>query len=147
MKVAWLNVSGPAALKAQAAERLEVIADTYLSLNAPAQWALPALLDTRYAFQQQLLARVRANLAELDKQLTAQSLCRRLQVEGGWNAVIQVLVTGSDEELALQLLQSAGVYAHPGHFYDFSSNGQFVVSLIVPTENFSKGIKSLLHVR
>lgn len=147
MKVAWLIVNGPTALNSQAAERMEVIADTYLSLNAPAQWALPALLDTRYAFQQQLLARVRANLAELDKQLTAQSPCRRLQVEGGWNAVIQVPITGADEELALQLLQSAGVYAHPGHFYDFATNGHFVVSLIAPTENFSEGIKSLLHVR
>jgi len=147
MKVAWLIVNGPAALKSQAAERLEVIADTYLSLNAPVQWALPVLLETRKAFQQQLLSRVRANLAELDKQLAAQSLCRRLQVEGGWNAVIQVPAAGSDEELALQLLQSAGVYAHPGHFYDFPSNGHFVVSLIVPAQSFSKGIAALLSAR
>lgn len=146
MKVAWLIVSGPTALKSQAAERLEVIADTYLSLNAPVQLALPALLATRQAFQQQLLSRVRANLAELDIQLAAQPLCRRLHVEGGWNAVLHVPVTGSDEELALRLLQSAGVYAHPGHFYDFSSNGYFVVSLIGATESFSKGIKSLLQV-
>lgn len=147
MKVAWLAVSGAAQLKSQAAERLEVIADTYLSLNAPAQLALPALLATRQAFQQQLLSRVHANLAELDQQLAAQPLCRRLHVEGGWNAVLQVPVTGSDEELALRLLQSAGVYAHPGHFYDFASNGSFVVSLIGATESFSKGIKSLLQVR
>lgn len=146
MKVAWLIVSGPTTLRSQAAERLEVIADTYLSLNAPVQLALPPLLNARQAFQQQLLSRVRANLAELDKQLEAQSRCRRLHVEGGWNAVLEVPVTGSDEELALQLLQSAGVYAHPGHFYDFASNGNFVVSLIGPTESFSKGINSLLQV-
>lgn len=147
MKVAWLSVSGPTALRLQAAERLEVIADTYLSLNAPVQLALPALLATRQVFQQQLLSRVCTNLAELDKQLAAQPHFRRLRVEGGWNAVIQVPVTGSDEDLALQLLQSAGVYAHPGHFYDFSSNGHFVVSLIGATESFSNGINLLLQNR
>lgn len=147
MKVAWLIVSGPAELRSHAMERLEVIADTYLSLNAPVQLSLPVLLETRRAFQQQLLSRVRANLAELDKQLAAQSLSRRLDVEGGWNAILQVPVTGSDEELALQLLQSAGVYAHPGHFYDFASNGHFVVSLIGATETFSQGIERLLQVR
>jgi alanine-synthesizing transaminase len=147
MKVAWLILDGPLQIKSQAAERLEVVADTYLSLNAPVQLALPALLATRQAFQQQLLSRVRTNLAELDKQLAAQPHCRRLHVEGGWNAVIQVPVTGLDEDLAMQLLQSAGVYAHPGHFYDFSSNGHFVVSLIGATESFSNGIDLLLQNR
>jgi aspartate/methionine/tyrosine aminotransferase len=147
MKVAWLVLSGPAALKSQVAERLEVIADTYLSPNAPTQWALPEFMSTRHAFQHQLLARVRANLAELDKQLGAQSLCRRLQIEGGWNAVVQVPATGSDEDLALELLRSASVYAHPGHFYDFSSNGHFVVSLIGAAEIVSQGIAALLRIR
>lgn len=147
MKVAWLAISGPPALKSQAAERLEVIADTYLSLNAPMQWALPQLLNTRHNFQTQLLKRVRANLAELGKQLAAQSVCRRLEVEGGWNAVVQVPATASDEDLALELLQAGGVYAHPGHFYDFVSNGYFVVSLIGPTKEFSGGIQALLDGR
>ncbi|HZD32109.1 MAG TPA: pyridoxal phosphate-dependent aminotransferase, partial [Candidatus Angelobacter sp.] len=35
MKVAWIATSGPAALKSEALARLEVIADTYLSMNAP----------------------------------------------------------------------------------------------------------------
>lgn len=147
MKVAWLAIGGPPALKSQAAERLEVIADTYLSLSAPMQWALPQLLNTRHNFQTQLLTRVRANLAQLERQLAAQSLFRRLEVEGGWNAVVQVPATASDEDLALELLQTRGVYAHPGHFYDFASNGYVVVSLIGPTENFSDGIKALLHGR
>lgn len=144
MKVAWLAISGPPALKSQAAERLEVIADTYLSLNAPMQWALPELLNTRHNFQTQLLKRVRTNVAELDRQLAAQSLCRRLEVEGGWNAIVQVPATASDEDLVLELLQTKGAYAHPGHFYDFASNGYVVVSLIGPAENFSDGIKALL---
>lgn len=144
MKAAWALVSGPEVLRAQATARLEVVADTFLSMNAPIQWALPSLLKTRHGFQKQLMARVRANLAELDKQLLAQKACRRLEVEGGWNAVVQVPAAHSDEDLALELLNARGVYAHPGHFYDFVSDGYLVVSLIVPERTFAEGIAHLL---
>lgn len=146
MKAAWLIVSGAESSTSQATERLEVIADTYLSMNAPVQLALPGLLKTRYEFQKQLLARLRANLCELDKQLATQKLCRRLELGGGWNAVLQVPATGSDEELALEMLNSAGVLAHPGHFYDFSSAGYLVVSLITPEKTFAEGIERLLSI-
>ena len=79
MKVAWIVTSGPAADVEAAQERLEVIADTYLSMNAPIQWATPALLDQRKTMQPQLLDRVRGNLAELDRQLAAQKSCQRLK--------------------------------------------------------------------
>ena len=69
MKLAWLAVSGPTEAKREALARLEVIADTYLSLSAPIQLAAGSLLSQRHAFQQQLMARVRKNLAELDGQL------------------------------------------------------------------------------
>lgn len=144
MKVAWLAVSGPVPLKAAAMARLEVIADAYLSLNAPMQHALPELLEQRHGFQKQLLGRVRANLAELDRQLAAQKNCARLEVEGGWNAVIRVPATRSDEELAIELLERKDVYAHPGHFFDFPRDGYLVVSLITPERQFSEGIGRLL---
>ncbi|MGB7469987.1 MAG: pyridoxal phosphate-dependent aminotransferase, partial [Candidatus Acidiferrum sp.] len=144
MKAAWLIASGPEARKSEALARLEVIADTYLSMNAPVQHALPVLLRQRDAFQRQVLARVRENLAELDKQLAAQKLCTRLEVEGGWNVVIRVRATRSDEELVLDLLAKKGVYVHPGHFYDFPSEGTVVVSLIAPRREFAEGIGRLL---
>jgi alanine-synthesizing transaminase len=144
MKAAWLIASGPKAPQSEALARLEVIADTYLSMNAPIQLALPILLRQRDGFQKQVLARVRENLAELDKQLAAQKLCTRLEVEGGWNAVIRVPATRSDEELVLDLLAKNGVYVHPGHFYDFPSAGTLVVSLIAPRRVFTEGIARLL---
>jgi aspartate/methionine/tyrosine aminotransferase len=144
MKAAWLMVSGPEAWKTEALARLEVIADTYLSMSAPIQLAIPALLDRRHAFQKQVIARVNENLTELDKQLAGQKSCSRLEVEGGWNAVIRVPATRSDEELALELLVTRGVYVHPGHFYDFRSEGYLVVSLISPQGNFSQGLRHLL---
>jgi alanine-synthesizing transaminase len=144
MKAAWLVVSGPEPFRSQALERLEVIADTYLSMNAPIQWALPALLGLRQQFQMQVMGRVRHNLAELDRQLAGQKVCSRLAVEGGWNAVIRVPATRSDEEFTLELLAAKGVYVHPGHFYDFPSKGFVVVSLILRERDLSKGLVELL---
>ena len=140
MKAAWMAVSGPQNLKKETLGRLEVIADTYLSVNAPVQLAMPALFEQRHSFQEQLLSRVRANLEELDGLLARQNACSRLALEGGWYAVLRVPATRSDEELALELLGCQSVYVHPGHFYDFPGAGILVVSLITPETVFSEGI-------
>jgi alanine-synthesizing transaminase len=145
MKVAWIAVSGPEALKAEASRRLEVIADTYLSMNAPVQWAIPVMLDERHGIHRQLMCRIRENLAELDSQLAAQKVCRRLQVEGGWYAVLRVPVTGSDEDLAIRLLRETGVLVQPGHFYDFPAEGHLVLSLITQSQTFQKGIQRMVQ--
>jgi len=144
MKAAWLITSGPERLKSQALARLEIIADTYLSMSAPVQWAMPAFLEQSQSFQTQLLSRVRKNLAELDRQLATQKSCARLVVEGGWYAVLRVPATRSDEELAIDLLSQKNVYVHPGHFYDFPFEGFLIVSLITREEEFTEGINLLL---
>jgi alanine-synthesizing transaminase len=146
MKVAWLVTGGPEELKAQALDRLEVIADTYLSMNAPIQHAIPEFLERRPEFQQQLVSRAKGNLAELDRLLSAQKACSRLALEGGWCAVLRVPATLTDEEVTLDLLEKKGVYVHPGHFYDFPSDGYLIVSLIVPRREFPEGIKRLLSI-
>jgi len=146
MKAAWLITSGPEELKAQALARLEVIADTFLSMNAPVQLAMPVFLELRHGFQMQAMARVRKNLAELDQQLLAQSSCSRLEMEGGWYAILRVPVIRSDEDLAIDLLSAHGVYVHPGHFYDFPADGYLIVSLITPDQDFKEGIKRVLSM-
>ena len=127
-----------------AQSRLEVIADTYLSMNAPIQWATAVLLDQRKEIQRQLLDRVRANLAELDRQLATQKSCQRLHIEGGWNAILRVPVTQTDEELAIELVREERVLVHPGHFYDFAGEGYLVLSLIAGRQ-FGEGIRALLR--
>lgn len=144
MKVAWVVTSGPREEVAAAMGRLEVIADTYLSMNAPMQWAVPVLLEQRKSIQRQLLERVKGNLAELDRQLAEQKSCQRLSVQGGWYAVLRVPVTRSDEELAIELVREKSVLVHPGHFYDFPSDGYLVLSLITPEEEFRDGIGRVL---
>lgn len=146
MKFAWLAVSGPEADRRETMARLEMIADTYLSLNAPIQLAAPVLLGQRIAFQQQLTARVRQNLAELDSQLEKSRHVNRLAVEGGWYAVLRIPATRPDEELAIELLQTHDVYLHPGHFYDFPGDGYLIVSLITPTQDFTEGLRRVLSL-
>ena len=145
MKFAWMVISGPEDVTGEALARLEVIADTYLSMNAPVQLAAPIFLEMRHGFQQQVMERVRKNLAELDRQLAGQKACSRLEVEGGWYAVLRVPATRSDEDLALELLEKSDVYVHPGHFYDFHQDGYLVVSLITPEKDFAEGMAILLQ--
>lgn len=146
MKVAWLITSGPEEVKAQALDRLEVIADTYLSVNAPIQHAIPEFLAQRHEFQRQLMSRVKGNLAELDQQLSGQKVSTPFNIEGGWYAVLRVPATRSDEELALDLLANKEVYVHPGHFYDFPTDGYLIASLIAPERQFAEGIKRLVSI-
>jgi len=146
MKVAWVAVTGPRAQKGEALARLEVIADTYLSMNAPLQLATPVLLEQRRGLQPLLLDRVRTNLRELDRQLSHQKTCERLRVDGGWYVVLRVPALQSDEDLAIDLLRKVAVLVHPGHFYDFPQDGCLVLSLITPADQFRDGVSRILPV-
>jgi alanine-synthesizing transaminase len=146
MKLAWVATCGPKELVVEAGARLEIIADTYLSMNAPVQLAAPVLLDQRKQIQPILRDRLRVNLAELDNQLASRPSCVRLLVEGGWYVVLRVPAIESDEDLAIRLLREARVSVHPGHFYDFQSEGHLVLSLITEPANFREGVGRLLNV-
>ena len=141
MKAAWIVATGPA--KAPAMERLEVIADTFLSMNAPVQCALPQWLEGRAAIQEQIRERVAANLAELDRQLDRLPMVRRLEVEGGWYAVLRIPALRPDEHTALALLE-LGVWVHPGYFFGMAESGWLVVSLLGPEGEFSTGVTGLV---
>jgi len=146
MKLAWIVTSGPGEAVSAAQARLEVIADTYLSMNAPVQLAASVFLEQRHSIQALLLDRVRANVSELDRGLARQKACRRLDVEGGWYAILRVPVTQSDEELAIEILRKLSVLVHPGHFYDFPNDGYLIVSLVTPPQNFRHGITQVLEL-
>jgi len=144
MKIGWIAAGGLESLVHDALARLEVISDTYLSLSAPLQNALPALLAERRRMQPQLTARVEANLANLDATLAGQTLVSRLEMEGGWYAVLRVPAIQSDEEFAVRLIERHGVLVQPGHFYEFPGDGYLVLSLLTPAEDFAEGIRALL---
>jgi len=137
MKAAWIVATGPD--NTQALDRLEVIADTFLSMNAPVQWALPAWLGGRAEIQEQIRRRVSANLAELDRQLATLPVLERLAVEGGWYAVLRVPALEPDEQTVLALLER-GAWVHPGYFFGLPESGWLVVSLLGEEAEFSIGM-------
>ena len=145
IKVAWIAASGPSELVRTALDRLEVIADTYLSPNAPVQWAIPELLAMREKIQCQLRERALGNLRELDCQLATAKMTTRLALDAGWYAVLRIPAMRSDEDVAIALLEQEGVLIHPGHFFDFPGAGYLVASLIAPEEDFRKGMARVLR--
>ena len=145
MKAAWVCVFGPERERAEALERLEVLADTFLSMNAPVQCALATWLGPTApdagasgSPQEQIRTRTAANLRALDETIARYPAVSRLKVEAGWYAVLRVPALGSDEELAVRLVER-GVSVHPGYFFGFSGNGWLVVSLLPPEAEFRRG--------
>jgi aspartate/methionine/tyrosine aminotransferase len=136
MKSAWIVATGPRA--GTAMERLEVIADTFLSMNAPVQGSIPTWIAGRGMIQRQIKERVTTNLAELDRQLEAADAVQRLKVEGGWYAVLRIPALEADEQTARELLER-GVWVHPGYFFGMQEAGWLVVSLLGPVEEFRTG--------
>jgi alanine-synthesizing transaminase len=141
MKAAWIVATGPQAVLAL--DRLEVIADTFLSMNAPVQCALPVWLEGREAIQRQISERVAANLAELDRELARMPALSRLEVEGGWYAVLRIPAVVPDEQTVLALLER-GVWVHPGYFFGMAESGWLVVSLLGPEAEFNTGVTRLV---
>jgi aspartate/methionine/tyrosine aminotransferase len=142
MKAAWMVATGPE--KQAALDRLEVIADTFLSMNAPVQWAMPAWLAAGGAVREQISARVAANLATLDRSLKAVPAVERLAVEGGWYAVLRIPAIAPDERTVTALLER-GVWVHPGYFFGMPESGWLVVSLLARQLEFSDGIGRLIN--
>lgn len=144
MKAAWIAVFGPEPERGQALARLDVIADTFLSMNAPVQCAMPHWIARRHALQRQIQQRTKTNLQRLDALLAEQSMVTRLDVEAGWYAVLRVPAIRRDEEVAIELIRKHGVSVHPGYFFGFPADGWLVVSLLTPEEELRQGISVIL---
>ncbi|MBI2395209.1 MAG: pyridoxal phosphate-dependent aminotransferase [Deltaproteobacteria bacterium] len=130
LKLGWIVANGPGTALEAAFSRLEVIADTYLSVATPIQLALRAILDNRAGVQGQIRARVADNLAALDRALADHPSVRRLPSDGGWSAILEVPRTRADEAWAELLVREEGVIVHPGWFFELDREGYLVVSLL-----------------
>ena len=144
MKLGWIAVSGSDDECRQVMERLELIADTYLSVGTPVQIALPRLLAVSGRVQAQILERLRANLTCL-RTRAAESPCRVLNVEGGWYAILEMPRIRGEEDWVLELLDRDSVLVQPGFFYDFPREAFLVVSLLTEPAVFSDGMERLLR--
>ena len=146
LKLAWIVVTGPEGLAAQALARLDFAADLYLSVAGPVQHAAEALLATRPEIQSQIRRRVDENECRL-RERVGPAACPR---EGGWSAVVHLGEPHSDEGFALDLLREDGVLVHPGYFYGFVAEDVVVISLLPGPELFDEAVirlKRHLHGR
>ncbi len=141
LKLGWIVVSGPPSLRDEALRRLEYLADCYLSVSAPVQHALPTLLAGRRRIQSALGARVAEHRARLTATF-ADTAVTLLPADAGWNAVVRLPRTDTDEAWALRALDH-GVLVHPGYFFDFAGEGYAVLSLLPPPETFDRGLQRL----
>ncbi|MGH8104240.1 MAG: pyridoxal phosphate-dependent aminotransferase [bacterium] len=143
LKLGWIAVAGPPELRNPAMERLEVIADTFLSVNTPVQQALPELMKHRGKIQEQILRRIRTNWEAAHAAFDGPPNVSILPPEGGWCAVVRLPNLRTDEEWALELLKSAGVLVHPGYFYDFEEEGNIVISLLPEPAVLSRALEKI----
>jgi alanine-synthesizing transaminase len=143
LKLAWLAAGGPGAGEALA--RLELIADTWLSVSTPVQLAAPELLARRGVFQRAAQARLRENRATLAAARAPGAPWDVLRAEGGWSEVLSVPRSRSEEAWALALLD-AGVLVHPGYFFDFPAGAHLVLSLLPEPGDFARGVRILAGV-
>jgi alanine-synthesizing transaminase len=144
IKLGWMVVNGPEKELKTALERLEVIADTYLSVGTPVAYALPAMLELRKTVQPRIIERLKSNLLWLDQQTANCREVTRLKIGGGWYAVLKVPESVSDEDWAVELLTGDGVLVHPGHFYDFPDDGYLVLSLLTEESVFREATSRVL---
>ena len=143
MKLGWIVAGGPPELLSEALGRLEIIADTYLSVGTPVQGAAAVFLEQGEEIRPPILARIRENRDLLDSFLDGEGPCDRLRGEGGWYGVLRIPALQSDEDFALDLLDNRGVFVHPCDFYDFPTGAHLVLSLITPPQVFAAGLARL----
>lgn len=144
MKLGWMAAGGPQSLVSEALHRLELIADTYLSVGAPVQYAAPALLASGASVQHQIRRRTRDNLGFLREKL-ADSSMGALDVEAGWYAIVRVPSIRTEEEWVLDLIDRFDTVVQPGYFFDFESETFLVLSLLTEPETFRRGVEQLLR--
>ena len=140
MKASWIAASGPEEDVGEAMRRLEIIGDTFLSMNAPVQFALPTWLAGRCETQAVIRERLAKNLDTLDEHLRG-SLGERLALEGGWTAVLRVPRHVEGEAFAWAALER-GVLVQPGELYGLP-DGRCVVSLLTEPEIWRRGLELL----
>lgn len=143
MKLAWTLASGPAAVVDDALARLEIIADSYLSVAAPVQCALPAILQRAPAIRAGIQARLRQNLDTLRAATAKAPALTLYEPEGGWSAVVRLPATRSEEDWVMSLLNRHGTLVHPGYFFDIDEGTHIVVSLLPRPETFEAGMAAV----
>ncbi len=144
MKLGWIAAGGPEGIVDESLERLELVADTYLTVGGPVMRALPALLAAGDTIRQGIADRLEINRRALRRRVGETGSCRVLPDDGGWYSVMQIPAIVEEEELTLALLREDGVLVHPGYFFDFPKEAYLILGLLPGPETFDEGIRRIL---
>ncbi len=144
MKCGWIVVDGAPPYVEETLERLEWIADTFLSVSTPVQRALPALLASRDVQESAIRARCARNLSYLRRCLQDAPISLR-DLEGGWYATLRLPVHLDEENFCVDLLRTCGIVVHPGSFFDHDEGSLVVVSLLTPPSTFEYATPILIR--
>jgi aspartate/methionine/tyrosine aminotransferase len=143
MKLGWIVLSGPRKLLSVAGDRLEILCDTFLSVNTPVQAGLPGLLALAPSIGDQIRSRIWNNFSTLmaaDREGYGPAGIEVLNTMGGWYATLRLPAGRTDEEFSVGLLENRGVFIYPGYYFDFEKDDLVVVSLLPREEEFVEGI-------
>jgi hypothetical protein len=144
MKLGWIVVDGPGDRVGEALERVDLIADTYLSVGTPVMRAAGRLIEIGTGIQSAIRRRLAENAKFLDHRTPAGSSCRVLSRDGGWYAVLQVPAIVPEEELVIALLREDDVLVHPGYFFDFPREAYLILSLLPEPGTFGEALRRIL---
>jgi len=144
VKLGWMTIGGDRRTREEVRSRLELIADTFLSVSTPVQVAAPSLLQEAAVVRSAIRTRIRRNMAEARRIVAAHPSCELLHTEGGWSAVIRVPAVRSEEDLVLGLLHRERILVHPGYFFDFRDEAYSVVSLLPEEDVFASALNRVL---
>jgi alanine-synthesizing transaminase len=145
LKLGWIAIGGTLANIAAAREKLELIADTYLSVSTPVQTSAASLIAAGPALREQIRSRTTRNLTALAAAVARHPALNLLTTEGGWSAIVRVPATRSEEDLAVALAEEDGVLVHPGYFFDFEREAFIIISLLPVPDAFDEGVARMLR--
>lgn len=145
LKLSWIYLSGKQEFVSQLKEALEIISDTYLSVNTPVQTGLEILLQTADSIQNKIKTQIKENKKIIYKNLKDDSFIDFFIPEGGWYLILKLKTNIEDETFSYQFLNDQKVYTYPGYMFDMPGDKYIVISLLPDKDSFEEGIKRLIH--
>jgi hypothetical protein len=139
MKLAWI------VHPSEHRDALELIADTYLSVSGPVQYAAAKWLAQGPAGQASIRARCESNERRLRERLRSTALTP-LAIDGGWTLPIEIPRTRDEEDVVCDLLERERVLVHPGYFYGFPREAFLIVSLLAPPAVLDEAMERVIRV-
>lgn len=145
LKLSWIVCSCPEIVKREIYEGLEIMADTFLSVNTPVQIALPDLFKLKHSIQTQIQNRISQNLNYAIIQFSKSDKIIPFFPQGGWYLTLKICDTGQKEEdTVIELINQTGVYVHPGEMFRFPDGVHLILSLLPEESVFCDGIDRII---